>query len=380
MYLTGQHNVVPEPSLVSNVTHVALAFMPSSAFNVPNASSWPLFTTVEDVRAKFPETTAVMIAIGGWGDTDGFSVAAASEKSRKLFALNVKAMLQRTGADGVDIDWEYPGGNGEDYKTVPNTRKSWEIEAYPKLISEIRNALGPDKLISAAVPGLRRDMIAFTRETVPVLNELLDFFNIMTYDLMNRRDKVTKHHTGLQLSLDGIHTYLENGVLHEKANLGFAFYVKWFKTSSQGGCSVNPVGCKTVLMEDPVTGADLGQTGAFSWHDEIPPALAQSFAKASEHGRYDTKGGGYYYWDQVEDIFWTWDTTDAISKKIPLIVDKSQLGGVFAWGLGEDAPRFDHLRTLTHSLKERSQGLRLQMSDGLTGGLPLSEEHWREEL
>ncbi|KAG9804786.1 hypothetical protein KCU86_g23810, partial [Aureobasidium melanogenum] len=71
---------------------------------------------------------------------------------RKAFAENVKAMLDFTNADGVDIDWEYPGGNGEDYKQITNSEKSWEVEAYPKLLADIRAAIGPDKIMSAAVP------------------------------------------------------------------------------------------------------------------------------------------------------------------------------------------------------------------------------------
>ena len=41
-----------------------------------------------------------MVAIGGWGDTEGFDVAAATESSRKLFAQNVNSMVEATGADG----------------------------------------------------------------------------------------------------------------------------------------------------------------------------------------------------------------------------------------------------------------------------------------
>lgn len=86
--------------MVSNITHVALAFMQSSMFNEHERSEWPLFTTVAEVRRKFAEGTAVMIAIGGWGDTAGFSQAATNDSSRKSFAKNVKAMLDYTGADG----------------------------------------------------------------------------------------------------------------------------------------------------------------------------------------------------------------------------------------------------------------------------------------
>jgi hypothetical protein len=100
---------VPEPSLVADVTHVALAFMRSDIFNDVNRTEWPLFTTVQDVRPKFTKGTVVQVAIGGWGDTAGFEKAVNSERSRKLFAENVKTMLDATGADGVDVDWEYPG-------------------------------------------------------------------------------------------------------------------------------------------------------------------------------------------------------------------------------------------------------------------------------
>lgn len=77
-----------------------MAFMQSSAFNVPGATEWPLFSTVQEVRSRFALGTAVMIAIGGWGDTEGFSKAATTDTSRKLFARNIKKMIEETGADG----------------------------------------------------------------------------------------------------------------------------------------------------------------------------------------------------------------------------------------------------------------------------------------
>ena len=101
---SSQHNVVPEKYLVSDLTHVALAFMSPAIFNQRQLSSFPLFTTVERVRTQFPEETAIMIAIGGWGDTEGFEVAAATDQSRKLFAQNVKNMVASTRADGELVD------------------------------------------------------------------------------------------------------------------------------------------------------------------------------------------------------------------------------------------------------------------------------------
>ncbi len=200
-------------------------------------------------------------------------------------------------------------------------------------------------------------MIAFNPDTIPAINASLDFFNIMTYDLMNRRDHVTKHHTGVELSLDAINAYLEGGVPPEKANLGFAFYVKWFKTDPHADCDKQPVGCRTTLMEDPVTGADLGQSGGFSWHDHVPPEVSTSFKKALANGQYDSEGGGHYFWDSDENVWWTWDDPQAIMKKFPAIIEKKNLGGVFAWGLGEDATNWTRLRALSVGYRRWSLAL-----------------------
>ncbi len=84
--------------------------MRSETFNVDNKpQDYPLFTSVSDVRKRFPGGTKVMIAIGGWGDTQGFEEAAKNETTRKRWARQVAAMVTVTGADGIDIDWEYPG-------------------------------------------------------------------------------------------------------------------------------------------------------------------------------------------------------------------------------------------------------------------------------
>lgn len=75
--------------------------MQSSVFNTKdNTSNWPLFTTVDAVRPKFSVGTSILVAIGGWGDTQGFSEAALTDEGRKLFAHNIKRMVDDTGADG----------------------------------------------------------------------------------------------------------------------------------------------------------------------------------------------------------------------------------------------------------------------------------------
>lgn len=78
----------------------------------------------------------------------------------------------------ADIDWEYPGGNGPDYKTQPNDQKEYQIDAYPILLEEIRAALPKDKLLTIAVPAREEDMIAYTPEKGPDIWKSVDFVNV----------------------------------------------------------------------------------------------------------------------------------------------------------------------------------------------------------
>jgi len=103
--------VTPEVDQLRHVTHVILAFMGSSIFNEPGRSEWPLigdYTDVNQIRALFSPETKVMVAIGGWGDTYGFSAAALNEQSRKEFAENVARMVLATGVDGKSLTFQPP--------------------------------------------------------------------------------------------------------------------------------------------------------------------------------------------------------------------------------------------------------------------------------
>jgi len=102
--LRSQHPVTPAIDRLGHVTHVILAFMGSSIFNEPGRTEWPLlavYTDVGQLRAQFPPETKIMVAIGGWGDTFGFSAAALDEQTRQDFAENVGRMVTATGVDGM---------------------------------------------------------------------------------------------------------------------------------------------------------------------------------------------------------------------------------------------------------------------------------------
>lgn len=211
-------------------------------------------------------------------------------------------------------------------------------------------------------------MIAFTQSTLPKIRKSVDFLNVMTYDLMNRRDSVTEHHSGTIGSENALHRYSETTPDAANLNLGLAFYIKWFKTAGNETCNRLPaIGCRTELMEDPVTGADLGMAGAFSWHDEVPQELVESFERAMANGLDDGAGmdfKGHYYMDIQEQIFWSWDTPDSIQTKLNLFFQvRSNIGGLFAWGLGEDAPRFEHLRAVNEMMQKWESGPGSRLED-----------------
>lgn len=76
-----------------------MGFAPSKTFN--SGSSFEPFESPDTMRKRFGSDTKLLIAIGGWGDTSGFSEGAKTEESRNTYAKNVAAMLESNGFDGV---------------------------------------------------------------------------------------------------------------------------------------------------------------------------------------------------------------------------------------------------------------------------------------
>ena len=69
-----------------------------------------LLPKVMDLKKKVP-TLKVLLMIGGWGEhADGFSMMARDPEKRALFCAECKKHIDNYGFDGIDIDWEYPGG------------------------------------------------------------------------------------------------------------------------------------------------------------------------------------------------------------------------------------------------------------------------------
>jgi chitinase len=290
----------------------------------------------------------------------------------------------------TDIDWEYAGGNGADYKTVLNSERTSEIITFPLLLTSIRSAIGPDKILAIAVPAKKGDMIAYTAETAPAIEAAVDHINIMSYDLMSRRDTVNKHHTGVAGSLEAVGNYLALRFFSQEA-ASWICILEMVHQEANSTCGANALGCQAVVMEN-AEGSDNDKSGALAFEPanmvftspptnlsfspdgscgtssagpymcEKPycsgngycgsdpaycgggcqvgygnctgPNINVSWQKALASPLDDQVGGGRYYWDSEINLFWTWDSPEFVGQKFEKIVTERGLGGVFAWSLG----------------------------------------------
>lgn len=170
----------------------------------------------------------------------------------------------------------------------------------------------------------------------------------MTYDLMNRRDNVTNHHSSVEGSKATTETYIQRGMTPGKMNLGFAFYAKFFETASE--CD-SPTGCPAVLMEGP-DGADLGKQGATTF--EVEHFNTAEFVNVIKNGKADTAKGGQWYWDPSTKKYWTWDTPQYITQKFAEIVKAKKLGGAMAWSLAQDSHDWSHFKAMRDGIESLS--------------------------
>ncbi|KAF3065282.1 putative chitinase 3 [Daldinia childiae] len=419
VYFDQYHTaILPGRDVTAGITHVIMAFANSSLFASETVGTYEPFMPLDKVRAMFDNGTQVGIAIGGWGDTAGFSKGAVSEESRGMFAKNVATMIETHGFDFVDIDWEYPGGNGADYKQTPNSDKASEITTFPLFLQQIKNAISP-KQLSIAVPAMQRDIIAYSGPQASSIFAAVDMVNLMSYDMMNRRDGTTSHHTSVKGAVNATKMYLDLGLPPSKLNLGFAYYAKYFMTPPDANCT-QPIGCPVVSAENG-DGSDAGTSGAMTFekahvHPPPPPPnmatsndgtcgagtsfkcpegtccsqygscgstteycgmgcqsaygmckapdVVASFGKALANGQLDDKEGGMWYWDADSKLFWTWDSPVLIVQKVREIVAPMKLGGVMAWSLGEDSDSWEHVGTVARAARVFSKPIAIQNKSG----------------
>ncbi|PHH54434.1 Endochitinase B [Ceratocystis fimbriata CBS 114723] len=329
LYFDKWHTAkLPEKTMTAGITHVIMAFAEPGVFITDPVGKYEPHMNLADVRRMFDQDVKISMCIGSWGFTDGFREGVSSPETRALYAKNIAETVNRLGYDGVDIDWEYPG---EDSSWDDST----EVEGFPLLLAEIKKAIG-DKELSVAVPALERDMHPYTAENVRSINDVVDYVNVMTYDLLDARDAVSGHHTSVKDSLAAIDTYIERGFPASKLNLGFGFYAKYFTLKNAKSCN-EAIGCPLVPAKNENSGAMTFEDQNLPARRSYPKSVADSFKEAFENGIEDVENGGQWYVDLDTSLFWTWDTPALIERKFDEIVAPKRLGGVMAWSMAEDS-------------------------------------------
>jgi GH18 family chitinase len=69
----------------------------------------------------------VLISVGGWTWSGGFSEMSLSRASRKKFIDSAAAFVRQHDLDGIDLDWEYPGLPGAGNPHRPQDRRNFTL-------------------------------------------------------------------------------------------------------------------------------------------------------------------------------------------------------------------------------------------------------------
>jgi GH18 family chitinase len=78
-----------------------VAFANSSLFTSTSPPAYKPFLPVADIRKRLAPNATVLLAIGGWGDTAGFSSVGTDKYLQDNYARHVASLLHTQGFDGV---------------------------------------------------------------------------------------------------------------------------------------------------------------------------------------------------------------------------------------------------------------------------------------
>ncbi|MER7772560.1 glycoside hydrolase family 18 protein [Kitasatospora sp. NPDC096140] len=158
------------------------------------------FNQLRKLKAKNPQLRTV-ISLGGWSWSRYFSDAAATDEARKKFVSSCIDLYLKgdvpvlagspeggRGAaagvfDGIDIDWEYPGGGGDAGNVVrPEDGRNFTLlmREFRRQLDALSGKKGKHYLLTAAVAA--NETVA-DRLELPELSRSVDWLNLMAYDL-----------------------------------------------------------------------------------------------------------------------------------------------------------------------------------------------------
>lgn len=260
-----------------------------------------------------------MVSIGGWGGCAPCSGLFNSAVHRENFAKTTVALFKQYGIDGLDLDWEYPaieGYPGHQYEAK-------DKENFTLLVKALREEMGSDYLLSFAAGGF----VKYLEQSVDwqQVMPLVDFVNLMTYDLVGGYSTLTGHHTPLagyragQESTDKcVNWLLQKNVPSDKLIIGAAFYARVWENVAD-------------------TNHGLYQGGKFK-QGVAYKNFPIYFSDSSGYNYYwDKKAKAPYRYNPTKKLFATFDDKRSIGEKTKFI-RSNKLGGIMFWELSDDQP------------------------------------------
>ncbi|TPD66813.1 chitinase [Stenotrophomonas maltophilia] len=309
----------------------------ADTWDQPLRGNW---NQLKQLKAKYPGMK-VLISLGGWTWSRGFS-SAAQPANRQAFVAScidayIKGNLPVTdgaggpGAalgvfDGIDIDWEYPVACGIACGTPEDNAN------FTALMAEFRrqlDAVRPGLLLTVAV-GAGIDKIRVTDPAA--YHPYLDYINVMTYDFHGAWDAKTNHQSALfdspndpstgdqklYNSNDAIEAFISRGVPAAKLNLGIGYYGRGWTgvTNANNGLYQSATGAAPGTYEAGIE--DWKVLKNLAW-----PSYTDNTAGAT--------------WIYNGSTLWSFDTPANITRKMGYVKTQG-LGGAFVWEFsGDDA-------------------------------------------
>jgi len=286
-----------------NLTHVNHAFAwPEANGGLASYDQVPDLKLIEQAHHAGKK---VLIALGGWGHTAGFSPMAASPNARATFIQNLVNFCTTNGYDGVDFDWEYP-------------ENSVDRNNFNLLVAEVRqafNQVDSTMLVTMAVSAGAWFGQWFD---YPTLKKEVDWFGCMTYDFHGGWSDHAGHNSPLYAPAhdhcgsveSGMQYLLSRGIRREQILIGLPFYGREFNAAQLYGAS---------------TGSEK------EYHYSEIVSLMQN--------------GWDYHWDDVSKVPYLTNTSrtklisfdDTLSIRLKSeYAKRNQLRGVMIWALGQD--------------------------------------------
>jgi chitinase len=324
-YLFGRAPFDGDKIDVERLTHINYAFADAKPDGevlsfLPHDSA--NFATLNALKRRNP-SLKLLISIGGWTHSKGFSDAALSAASRARFAESAVAFMRRHGLDGVDIDWEYPGQIGDNNPFRPEDKQHFTL-----LLAALREKLdeasaadgrGQQPYLLTIATGANQTYLDHTE--MDKAQHHLDFINIMTYDFAGGWVDTTAHHANLFASPvgrgsridahDAVRRHIDAGVPAEKLVLGVPFY-------GRGWSGVRPIDHG---LHQPASGT----TYSYPYH-----TLVDSLIDRNGFKRYwDEAARAPFLWSDSAHTFFTYESPESIAHKTAFIKEMGLRGAMF---------------------------------------------------